>query len=147
MPERRRWPNRPDEGSLQTAQFPRISIHKIPSPTTCVVHLLPKRARVFQSLISFINLTFLVRSNQLVLFLFTQGEGGWKPDEGLLPTAQFPRFSVHKIPSPTTFVVPPLPKRARVFQSLTNSTICHWAMVLESLISSVNLIVWVRRSR
>ena len=32
-----------------------------------------------------------------------------QPDEGLLQTAHFPRFSIHKIPSPTTDVVPPLP--------------------------------------
>ena len=43
------------------------------------------------------------------LCLLHQGEGGWKPDEGPLQTAQFPRFSVQIIPSPTTDVVPPLP--------------------------------------
>ena len=32
-----------------------------------------------------------------------------RPDEGLVLASQFPRISVHKIPSPTTDVVPPLP--------------------------------------
>jgi hypothetical protein len=46
----------------------------------------------------------------------------------------FLAFSIHKIPSPTTCVVPPLPKRARVFQSLADSTICQWARIFEPLI-------------
>ena len=34
----------------------------------------------------------------------------------------FLAFSIHKIPSPTTDVVPPLPKRARVFRYRSDST-------------------------
>ncbi len=36
---------------------------------------------------------------------------------GYFKLLNFLAFSVHKIPSPTTDVVPPLPKRARVFES------------------------------
>ena len=106
-------------GFLQTAQF-----HHIFSSDQSLTHHLrgppsPKTGEGFESLISFENLIFLTRRSQLVSLPSPSGRR-WpnRPDEGLLQTAHFPRFSVQINPSPTTCVVPPLPKRARVFSKL-----------------------------
>ena len=60
--------------------------------------------------------TFCFPLNQLPVCLLHEGEGGRRSDEGPLQTAQFLHISIQNNPSPTTVVVPPLPKRARVFR-------------------------------
>ena len=75
-PQQLSGPMKVDEGLVSFSKLPRISIQSIPSPTTDMVPPLPKRTRVFSELILFINLIFLVRSNQLVLCLLLWGEGG-----------------------------------------------------------------------
>ena len=105
-------------GYSKVPNFLIFLVQSIPSPTICDGPLSLNWARVFSVLILFINLIFLLRSNQYVFCLLLREKVAEGRMRGYSKVPNFLIFLVQSIPSPTVFNGPPSPSWARVFESL-----------------------------